>query len=84
MTEERDSGVTAASALVGGVATLIQELVVAGAVDPERLQSRLETFLEQDAIKAEPAADQELIKRVIGTLLESIDFGSRERKDNDL
>ena len=83
MTEEHDSGVTAASALVGGVATLIQELVVTGAVDPVRLQSRLETFLAQDAIKAEPEADQELIQRVIGTLLKSIDFGSMEREDND-
>lgn len=80
--QEEDSGVVAASALVGGVATLIQELVVAGAVDPARLRSRLRTFVQQDAIQSEPRGDRLLIERVIAALQDAIDIAEQERKDN--
>lgn len=83
MAHETDPSVTAASALVGGVATLIQELVAAGAVDPERLRNRLELFVRQDSVQAEAPADRYLIERVIGTLKQAIDFAEEERNENE-
>ena len=82
MGNEHDPAVTAASALVGGVATLVQELVVAGAVDPDRLRKRLVDFVKQDSVQAEAPGDRELIERVIGTLTEAIDFAEQERDGN--
>lgn len=83
MSHDQDAGVTAASALVGGVATIVQELVVSGAVDPERLRRRLHSFVQQDSIQKEHPDDRDLIERVIGTLTQAIDFGQAERRDND-
>lgn len=82
MGSEHDPAVTAASALVGGVATLVQELVVAGAVDPDRLRKRLVDFVKQDSVQAEAPSDRDLIERVIGTLAEAIDFAEQERDAN--
>lgn len=82
MANDHDTAVTAASALVGGVATLVQELVVSGAVDPDRLRKRLTAFVKQDSVQAESPGDRELIERVIGTLTEAIDFAEHERGGN--
>lgn len=79
MAEEHDPGVTAASALVGGVATVVQELVVAGSVDPSRLRTRLHAFTQQDSVQNESPSDRELIERVIGTLIQAIDLAEQER-----
>lgn len=82
MANDNDPAVTAASALVGGVATLVQELVVSGAVDSDRLRKRLTAFVKQDSVQAESPGDRELIERVIGTLNEAIDFAEQERGGN--
>lgn len=82
MADEIDSGVTATSALVGGVATLVQELVLAGAVDPARLRDRLQAFVKQDGVQSEPAAERELIERVIGALENAITMAEQERREN--
>lgn len=82
MQNDNDSAVTAASALVGGVATLIQELVLSGAINPERLRHRLQAFVQQDGVQQEPDAERELIKRVIHALEVAIDIAQEERREN--
>lgn len=83
MADEIYSGVTATSALVGGVATILQELVVAGAVDPDRLRRRLRDFVEQDAVQSEPPEERELIERVIQALHQAIDLAEQEKRGDE-
>lgn len=79
MQDEKDIGILAVSALIGGVATVVQELVVAGSVDAERLHARLNEFLAQDAIQTVPASERELITKVIGNLQQAVAYGLKER-----
>lgn len=82
MANDHDPGVTAVSALVGGVATIVQELVATGAVEPDRLRKRLIAFAKQDSVQLSSPRDRELIERVIGTLTDAIESAAKKKDGN--
>ena len=67
------------SALVGLVATILQECAASGAIDPDRLRKRLEAFGNHESVLSEPEQDQKLIRRIIETLNDGIGYGELER-----
>ncbi|GEM_PF-5509901 len=83
MSDNSDTNVVATSALLGGVATLIQELVASGAINAERLTTRLQDFVAQESVKEEPEPEREIIHRIITTLIAGIKLGQQERQDHD-
>lgn len=78
MSDERESNLVAISALMGAVATLIQELVAAGSVDATSLRERLDTFVNQDVVTESPQAEKAIIQSVVSTLLDGIQYGEDE------
>lgn len=83
MTSKSDVDAVATSALIGGVATLIQELVAAKVIDPARLQEKLQNFKQQEAIQTEPEPQRSAIEDVINMLLLGIEVGQKELQDNE-
>lgn len=83
-TQQKDEwGAVAASTLIGGVATLIQELVVTKVVDPNSLEERLRNFVQQESVQKQPEPTRLLIEDVINTLCLGITIGKRELQDNE-
>lgn len=81
--QEDEWGAVATSTLIGGVATLIQELVVTKVVDPNSLEERLRNFVQQESIQKQPEPTRLLIEDVINMLCLGITIGKRELQDNE-
>lgn len=73
----------ATSALIGGVATLIQELVASKVVDPDRLEEKLRNFVQQENVQKQPLSERLLVEDVIEMLCLGITIGKRELQDNE-
>lgn len=81
--QEDEWGAVATSTLIGGVATLIQELVVTKVVDPNSLEERLRNFVQQESVQKQPEPTRLLIEDVINMLCLGITIGKRELQDNE-
>lgn len=81
--QEDEWGAVATSTLIGGVATLIQELVVTKVVDPSSLEERLRNFVQQESVQKQPEPTRLLIEDVINMLCLGITIGKRELQDNE-
>lgn len=80
---EDDVAITATSALIGGVATLIQELIASKAIDPDRLQDKLRDYAQQERVQSEPPLHRSTIEDVIRMLMQGIEVGKQELQDNE-
>lgn len=83
MSEDSSVGMVAASALLGAVATIVQELSASGVLNGERLEQRLEGFLSQDAVQNAPENDRKIIERVVKTIISGITYGTQERERDE-
>lgn len=81
--QEDEWGAVATSTLIGGVATLIQELVVSKVISPDNLEERLRNFAQQESVQKQPEPTRLLIEDVINMLCLGITIGKRELQDNE-
>ena len=81
--KEDEWGAVATSTLIGGVATLIQELVVSKVISPDNLEERLRNFVQQESVQKQPEPTRLLIEDVINMLCLGITIGKRELQDNE-
>ncbi len=81
--KEDEWGAVATSTLIGGVATLIQELVVSKVISPDNLEERLRNFVEQEGVQKQPLSNRILIEDVINMLCQGITIGKQELEHNE-
>lgn len=83
MSEDSSVGMVAASALLGAVATIAQELSASGVLNGEWLEQRLEGFLSQDAVQNASENDRKIIERIVKTIISGITYGTQERERDE-
>lgn len=82
MSSDDEFNIAATSAMVGAMATLLQELVASGSINGPRMQQRLSDFATQEAVRNAPTSERVAVEAVIDILKLGIDTGKPEGENN--
>lgn len=80
--DNHDPALVAGSFLAASMATILQELVASGAIDPEKMRKRFDRFMAQESINDAPPGDRAIIDQIIGVLQMAVPKKETEGSDD--